>query len=210
MYQENYYKTKPNFSISSDFSSDRNNGRHEGIDYVSKLAKKQSIYNLFAGQVVHFGKSELSGNYVILKHNFKFIRGIDDYFFTAYRHLSEIDILVNFRHSATLRNNMIGPGEIIGKMGNTGNSLTFEKKKWRKLTDEEKENTKEKKGVHLHFEIFQFTSEYRNMTPLLQDLISRGLVIENDAFFYFIRQGCLYLRPDILDVYASILLLENN
>jgi len=206
MFQENFYIINSNFSQSSGFAEKRNYGNHEGVDYTSKEFKKQNIYNLFTGQVSNFGQAQMPGNYVILRHNFKFIRGEDDYFYTAYKHLSKIDILVNFRHEANLKNNIINPGEIIGKMGNTGYSLTRDKNKWRELTDIEKSDPLETRGVHLHLETFQFTSNNR-MTPLLQKFINSGWVKENDRNCYFYDFGKLFINPDLLMSYARLLLV---
>lgn len=83
---------------------------HDGIDLSGSL--NQNILAARAGQVVTTGSHPSAGNYIIVKH--------DNGFYSYYLHLNQI--LVKSGDNVAL-------GQVIGKMGTTGNST----------------------GVHLHF-----------------------------------------------------------
>lgn len=84
--------------------------QHDGIDLPGSL--NQNILAARAGQVVTTGSHPSAGNYIIVKH--------DNGFYSYYLHLNQI--LVKSGDNVAL-------GQVIGKMGTTGNST----------------------GVHLHF-----------------------------------------------------------
>ena len=93
MFEKNYYETMAAFIKKSDFGEPRDYGYatfHAGDDYTSRRFKKQDVYNLIAGVGLKKRKAKFAGNYVILRHNFKHIGGVDEDFFSCYKHLDSI------------------------------------------------------------------------------------------------------------------------
>ena len=99
------------------FGEDRGDHIHAGIDLASYGYKNIPIYAAQAGIVTESGFNGSMGNYVKIKHGNS---GIE----TIYMHMVTGSVKVQ-------KDNKVGKGQFIGKMGTTGNST----------------------GVHLHFEI---------------------------------------------------------
>ena len=99
------------------FGEDRGDHIHAGIDLASYGYKNIPIYAAQAGIVTESGFNGSMGNYVKIKHGNS---GIE----TIYMHMVTGSVKVE-------KDNKVGKGQFIGKMGTTGNST----------------------GVHLHFEI---------------------------------------------------------
>lgn len=199
MFKENYYKTMPQFKISHPFLEERDYGLHAGIDYVSSLYKKQYIYNLFDGQFVAYDKGRDAGNYIIIRHNPKFINGCDTIFYSRYKHLYLIDSLIK----SYKKYDFIPAGIILGNMGNTGYCLTkipFTKNTWRKLTDKEINNPKEKKGVHLDLSFYQKRGDSYILKKELKSKLKAKEGV--DCFFQWNK---LFINPDIIIKYFMML-----
>jgi murein DD-endopeptidase MepM/ murein hydrolase activator NlpD len=208
MFNENYYKKNKAFKLTSRFGSSRKYGElrtyHAGVDYISNKAKKQVIYNLLTGQVVGFGSHQYAGKSITLRHNLKFIGGVDDELFTCYKHLDTIKDQISVKYNSDSHYNIVEPGEEIGTMGNTGYCMTKENDEWRLLTPKEKKDIKCKKGVHIHFEFYQNSIDGR-ITPLVQELLIMEL-IKNEPQYYFHRHNRLYINPDIIMSYVKFLI----
>lgn len=218
MFKENYYETIKNFIKKSDFGEPRDYGystSHAGDDYVSRRFKKQNIYILIDGVVVNFGQSEYAGNFVKLKHNFKFIDGVDDFFFSEYKHLDFILPIVQ-------KNAFLSAGSEIGNMGNTGYSKTFDISLypkthnrddcWRLLTDDEKNDPLCNRAVHTHIEFSQDELQNSSLrdTRLIDELYKLNLIKNYSPDEYFFRKGIIYINPKIIMNYAKLLLEETH
>jgi murein DD-endopeptidase MepM/ murein hydrolase activator NlpD len=209
MFKENYYKKINTFKISSDFGDLRKYGKHRGKDYTSNLFKKQDVYNLIAGNVYEFGGTDkfhpedrFAGKFVKIRHNLKYMNGVDCVFFSMYKHLSKINNSVIRNARQKLKKNLIHPGEILGKMGNTGYSKTREGEEWRFVTDMEKQNFECKKGVHLHLEFYTYG------TKLLNELRQLKHLIDFDVYDFVIKNGKYYINPDSIIKYCEYLLTK--
>ncbi|GKU81047.1 peptidoglycan DD-metalloendopeptidase family protein [Niallia sp. NCCP-28] len=101
----------PSDGIISDLYNTRN-GHHKGIDIAGSI--NESVYVVDSGMVMKSYYSNSYGNVVFIKH----ASGLE----TVYAHLNKRMVKQNDR---------VKKGQVIGKMGSTGNSS----------------------GVHLHFEI---------------------------------------------------------
>ncbi|PKG24159.1 M23 family metallopeptidase [Niallia nealsonii] len=101
----------PSDGIISDLYNTRN-GHHKGIDIAGNI--NESVYVVDRGIVMKSYYSNSYGNVVFIKHT----NGIE----TVYAHLNK---------RMVKQNDQVKKGQVIGKMGSTGNSS----------------------GVHLHFEI---------------------------------------------------------
>jgi hypothetical protein len=170
----------------------------------SKKHKQQNIYNLLAGQAMAPRYDDkYAGRAVVIKHNLKFINGPDDELFSCYKHLDAINYIIKQRYLYKPQYNIIEPGEVIGRMGNTGYCLTKENRKWRELTKKEKKDKKCTLGVHTHIEFYQNTLDDR-ITPLIQELLNNNR-IKKEPQYYFFRHNRLYINPDIIISYVKLL-----
>ena len=214
MFQENYFLAIKNFYFTSMFGDPRTYGTldtfHAGQDLASCLGKNQDIHNIIAGQVFNYGKDKYAGRNITIQHNLKFIGGPNDRFFSCYKHLYSIEKKVKATSQKNSENNFIPPGEIIGKMGNSGYCMTKSKitKKWRLLTQAEKSDPKCKLGVHVHWELYQITRDGMT-TPLIQELTREGFV-QNEPFYYFFRNDHLYINPNVILNYIVYLRNKNK
>lgn len=202
MLNEYYYRDMGVFSRSHPFGEQRQSARfgsyfHAGIDWTSTQNKNQDIYNLIAGVIEDIGSNRDYGNYVKIKHNAKYLKGADSDFYSLYCHLSEIDEDVEriFRKTSE---RFIKAGEILGKMGNTGNCLTWDKKGWRILTDEEVSSKFCMRGVHLHQQFYQRYEGYEE-TFLIKDMLDKKVCDKNDL--YFVQWNKIMIWPDALIKY---------
>ena len=202
MFEENYYETISDFIKKSDFGEPRDYGYatfHAGDDYTSRRFKKQDVYNLIDGVCFKKGKAEFAGNYIILRHNFKHIGGIDENIFSCYKHLDSIAKFIK-------RNRLILHGYELGRMGNTGYCKTLENKTWRLLTVEEKSDPECVRGVHAHIEFYQ----KEKISLLRRELTNLGLIKNHTPDEYFSRKGKTYINPKIIIDYARLLLEKKN
>lgn len=85
---------------------------HTGIDIKNKIGAK--VKSAKDGKVIFVGWQKIYGNFIMIKHN--------DGYITLYAHLNSISVKIN---------QVVGLGEYIGIVGNTGRTT----------------------GTHLHFEI---------------------------------------------------------
>lgn len=93
---------------------DKTKKKHFGLDLSAN--KNLPVHVSAAGKVVFTGYSSGFGKYIIIEHKYGFV--------TKYAHLNQI---------LTKPNNQVKKGEIIGRVGTTGNST----------------------GDHLHYEILK-------------------------------------------------------
>ncbi len=205
MIKEDFYRDLQIFTKTSEFAEIRkySYGRylHSGDDFISDEGKNQNIYNLIDGVFFSSGTGRDYGNFIIIKHNPKFIRGgIDDIFFSLYCHLD----LVDYTKKKVI-NNFIGSGSIIGKMGNTGNCYTLNQmtNKYRPVTEKEAIDPKCNKGVHLHQGFYQ-SCEINKETKLLKELKKLKLVADN-PYNYFYQWGKLFYNPKKIMTYFKLL-----
>ena len=115
-----YWPTNRPYVITSDFGYRVDidlgiNGFHKGID-ISGTGFGSPIYAAQTGTVVSVGYNSTEGNYIHIRHNEEYV--------TKYMHLT--------RHADGIAvNTIVGKGQVIGYMGNTGYSF----------------------GTHLHFQV---------------------------------------------------------
>ena len=109
--------------VTSEFGEDRGDYLHQGIDFDGK--KGDPIYSAAGGKVIYAGYSETAGNEIIIQHS--------DNVLTRYAHLDEIHIK---------EGQVVGRGEVIGTMGNTGTVYA-------------REGVAGGDGTHLHFEVIE-------------------------------------------------------
>lgn len=114
----------------------RQDGFHNAIDIYSYIGYGSKVYSANNGTVVEAsmgctpGYTSCNGgrgNYIIINHNF-------DNYYTIYMHLSNIEVSVN---------QDVEVGQIIGKVGNTGNVWPVPN------------NYNPYGGTHLHFGVFK-------------------------------------------------------
>ncbi len=196
MYDNNPYK---NLRVSSGFSIDRGSYIHGGIDIPGN--KKNDVENIISGITWEIGeKKETWGKYVIVKSNLKFCGGVNETLFTEYDHLDKI--FVN-------KNDFVDYNSILGKMGNSGNSWTFDNNSWRKITEEEKTTTE--LGVHLHLWFHQDNLKAGNKTKLYNDLKKYRILGDNTAGITHIWQwGKLLYAPRVITSYMETLNKKYN
>ena len=102
--------------LTSDYK-DRNKDReHKGIDLIGKGKSIDNVIAIASGKVITSKYSKTAGNYVEIEHANKYI--------TRYLHMKDNSLKVK-------KGDYVTKGEILGTMGNTGNS----------------------RGAHLHFAV---------------------------------------------------------
>lgn len=120
-----YWPTVGNYILTGRF-----NGYHNAIDIAS--SNGSNIYAANSGEVVmvkggcvvgNLSCNGRGGNYIIIKH---FINN----YYTVYMHLRDIKVV---------KGQVVGGGEVIGTMGNTGNVIPVPL------------NSSSTAGTHLHF-----------------------------------------------------------
>lgn len=167
---------------------------HSGEDYITELGKKQEIKCIFDG-LFYTGTDRNYGNYVIGRHNPKFINGIDEDIISQYCHMSFFKPLE--------KNKFLRAGSIVGNMGNSGNCFTYENGEYRPITEKERIDINCKKGVHLHFGIYQNASRGEK-TKILNEILKIGYVKERQEkhdIKYFWQWGKLFFKPEIIFQY---------
>ncbi len=115
-----YWPTNKPYVITSDYGYRVDlelgiNGFHKGID-ISGTGYGSPIYAAQTGTIISVGYNSTEGNYIHLRHNEEYV--------TKYMHLS------GFASGISV-NTIVGKGQVIGYMGNTGYSF----------------------GAHLHFQV---------------------------------------------------------
>lgn len=184
---DNYIKEN-GFNQSAPFRQQRDNYFHTAIDYNHKLYKKAEIKQNLNGVLYGILKEKFFGNMLIFKHNSKFRGGVDDLFYSAYCHLDRFDESIFKKHGK-----LVKAGELLGFMGNTGKSLTFDSdlEEWRELTIQEQEDPKESKGVHLHLMYYQFIKKNLK-SRLIKEMELKIPLSPNDYFWQWNR---MYINP---------------
>lgn len=208
MFKENYFETEKDFFFfnnSQKFGSPRvynnKNTFHGGFDRNSLLYKKQPIWNILRGKINEIRNIDNSvhGKFVIVECNFEDIGGINDRFFVFYKHLS--NVILNEK-----KNDYIAAGQVIGFMGNSGYSKTFDKIKgeWRFVNQQEKDDPDCMRAVHVHTECQQKVPKNGHETKLLKELKRVELIKDDSSTNYFYRNKRLYINPNIIMQYAKI------
>lgn len=135
-YQNSQYK------ISSEFATKRTS--QEGFDYmhtgIDRIGTKgTNIYSPFSGRVKAIKKCVDRGYGFSIEIETLWQQNSILYKACHLQQIKNLDIDVK-----------IFAGENIGTMGNTGNCLTYEDGKWRRITETEVSDESCQKGVHLH------------------------------------------------------------
>ena len=185
------------FNFYKSFHSARGNLFHSGIDYTSDIYKMRNAYNLIDGVFYSSGYRGEIGNYIQIKHNLKYAnKKIDETFISVYCHLSKIIAPYVFMPAGTN----------IGNIGNTGKSLTFDNEEWRPLTEKEINDPLEKRGVHLHYAIYQVGGEQNKrlkMTKMLNEILEFNKEIVFTIHPVLLQWGKIYYHPDLVYKYIE-------
>jgi hypothetical protein len=199
MFKEDYYKE---LVVTSGFGVDRGSYKHEGVDYHG--TKKDDVKNQIAGVVCEITLDDkYYGNHCIIKSNPKYLKGVDELFYHSYCHLFKIDAELN---------KFVNFGEIVGRMGNSGNCYTkFNEKgklsdSYRHVTTEEQKDEICNYGVHLHLWFYQ-KCKAGEKTKLLTDLKKKSIITDKaigDTHFY--QWGKIIYAPRVIYSYFQKLL----
>ena len=204
MFRRNEFTRNLGFSLSHPFAELRDYGLHEGSDYAHHMYKKCKIMNLFDGILFKVEQDDYYyGKKLVIRHNPKFVGGVNESFFSAYCHLYEFDWEVE-KKSASER--FIKAGMIIGKMGNSWTKAnSSEGNLYRKVTENEIKDPSCRAGVHLHLMLYQVAS-LGEKTKLLNHMIKLGLAPKHlDTKCYFWQWGKLFYRDTLLFRYFKVL-----
>ncbi len=149
------------YYLTSDYKTRNDSRTHNGIDLIGKNKSIDKVVAIADGVVITSKKSKSAGNYVEIKHANNFV--------SRYLHMKDKSVLVK-------KGDIVRKGDIIGTMGNTGNSS----------------------GAHLHLGILDKNGKVIDPLPYLLGEKNFNIVIDNDYYKNFVLnvQRVLNVKQD--------------